>query len=91
MPVLSIYLDGEGMLRGVDVNKIVQLDSPIKIGALTKGMSSGRPSISFAFELPDGRTVFAQTSMRLFHIAAKAFAAKYGWQDDDKEGQERNG
>lgn len=82
---LKIYLDAEGMLDGCDPDKLIQLETPLKIGGLEGGMVSGKPSVSFGFTMPDGTTVFAQTSMRLFHSAAKAFAARYGWQDRDDD------
>ena len=84
MPQLDIFLNAEGMLEGADPDKIVQLKSPLKIGGLSGGMTSGKPSVSFGFTMPDGTVVFAETSMRLFHMAAKAFAARYGWQDGDE-------
>lgn len=82
MPQLDIFLDAEGMLEGVDPQKVIELETPLKIGGLSGGMTSGKPSVSFGFTLPDGKVVFAQTSMKLFHVAAKAFATRYGWQDD---------
>ena len=53
------------------------------VAALDGGMTSGRPSVMLRFGLPDGRTVLAETSMRLFLTAARAFAARYGWQNDE--------
>ena len=50
----------------------------LSIAALSKGMTSGRPSISIRIDLPDGKVVVAETSMRLFLGAAEAFKAKYG-------------
>jgi hypothetical protein len=41
-------------------------------------MSSGKPSVSIMFELPDGKIVFAETSLALFLAAAQTFAAKQG-------------
>jgi hypothetical protein len=42
------------------------------------GTDTGQPAVGFRFLLPDGKTVFAMTSMRLFFMAAKAFGARYG-------------
>lgn len=50
----------------------------LSIAALSKGMASGKPSISIRIDLPDGKVVIAETSMRLFLGAAEAFKAKYG-------------
>jgi hypothetical protein len=82
MALLKIFLAGDGMLEGIPRENVIIADNDIKIGGLAGGMTSGKPSISFAITLPDGKVVFAETSMRLFHTAAKAFASKYGWQDD---------
>lgn len=79
------------MLQDIDRSKLIEVNETVRIGVLPKGMSSGKPSIGIGIKLPDGRTILVQTSLRLFHAAAKVFAAKYGWQDDDLEGQERHG
>ena len=54
--------------------KIIHLPSEavIQICALEGGMASGKPSVCFRIDLPDGRTVLAQTSARLFVMAAAA-------------------
>jgi hypothetical protein len=83
MPALSIFLDANGMLNDIPEKKIIHITEPIKVGALLAGMSSGKASIAFGITLPNGQVVLAETSMRLFHIAAKAFAVRYGWQDDE--------
>lgn len=59
--------------------------SHIEVAALAGGMTSGRPSVMFRIDLPDGRVVLAETSMRNFLMAARAFEARYGaetWRDD---------
>lgn len=92
---LSIFMDADGMLEGTNQDEIIQLEGTLKVGALEHGMQSGKPAICFGFTLPDGRTVLAQTSMRLFHATAKAFAARFGWQDEVDyavvDGVERSG
>lgn len=84
MVELRIFLNAESMLEEEYKAKreFIDLKTPLKIGALEGGMKSGKHSISFGFTLPDGRVVFAETSMKLFHTAAKLFAQKFGWQDD---------
>lgn len=80
MPILSVFLDGDGGLTDwVDRDKIHLGNNapPIRILALSGGMTSGRPSIAIGIELPDGRVVVAETGMRLFLAAAKAFEARY--------------
>ncbi len=82
MPELDIIMNAEGMLKGKDLRYHIT-DGPLKVGALPSGMTSGRASVAIAFELPTTQWVLVETSLRMFQIAAKAFAAKYGWQDDN--------
>lgn len=79
MIALHIFINAEGMMKDVDRSKIIEADKDISVGVLDAGMASGKPSVSFSFELPDGRVVFAETSYALFMACAKAFAARYGW------------
>lgn len=59
-------------------------DSPgIGVAVLDAGMASGLPSIALRIDLPDGKTVIAETSARLFCTAAKAVMAKYPALFDD--------
>lgn len=78
MPVLEIYLNAEGLLENVKEKDLIHLETPITVAALEAGMESGRPSVAFVFDLPDGKTVLAETSMLLFQAAARAFAARFG-------------
>lgn len=60
--------------------KCIHLESdapPIKVAVLEKGMATGRPSIALRIDLPDGQTVIAETSARLFCTAARAIMARY--------------
>lgn len=52
--------------------------SAIGITCLSRGMSSGAPSVALRLDLPDGRVVIAETSLKLFLTAADIFKAKYG-------------
>jgi hypothetical protein len=66
--------DGMGIKDGV----VLPLESgAIQVAVLDGGMKSGLPSVCIRIELPDGRTVLAQTSARLFCLAARAIMAKY--------------
>jgi hypothetical protein len=82
--------DYEGrMVRGT-VEVIMSLpsapDAPFGLGGLSAEEvrdRSGRvdrstPTVAFVVETPDGRAVFAETSLRLFIDIAKAFRLKYG-------------
>lgn len=42
------------------------------------GMRSGRTSVALRLDLPDGRTLIAETSLGLLLGAAKAFEARHG-------------
>ena len=79
MIALSIFLNAEGMMKGIDPAKVIEAKKDISVGVLDAGMQSGKPSVAFSFELPDGQVVFAETSYALFMACASAFAARYGW------------
>lgn len=49
----------------------------IGVAVLDAGMKSGQPSIMLRLDLPDGRTVLAETSARLFCTTAQAIMARY--------------
>lgn len=53
-------------------------ESDIIVSCLDRGTKEGRPTIALGFQLPDGRAVWAQTTVRLFLQAADAMRAKYG-------------
>ena len=89
MNSIMVILDGDNAwpdLRGkVGTPAVIHLaeGADIQVAALDGGMTSGRPSVTLRFGLPDGRVVLVETSMRLFLAMARAFAARYGWQDDE--------
>ncbi len=80
-PVLEIRLEGDVSFpeykEHVKEGKIISV-SHIKLTALTAGMSSNKTSVALFIDLPDGKVVFAETSLRLFLIAARMLQAKYG-------------
>ena len=81
MPSLRIILDGDGAWPDLTqkANDGLLLQGKwTGIAALPGGMASGRPSVSIRIDLPDGRVVWTETSMRLFLSAARAFTARYG-------------
>lgn len=82
MPGLNIHLEGDKCWPDLVSRRegIIHLadDAQIEIAALSGGMQSGRPSVALRINLPDGRVVIAETSMRLFLSAAQVFAARYG-------------
>ena len=88
MPLMEIHTEGTGghyseVLRR---RKLIHMpeDVPIRVETLDGGMASGKPSVAFIMELPAmGITVLAQTSVKLFQLAAVATYARYGDQTGD--------
>lgn len=73
---MSVQLNGDGALAGVDRSQIIEATN-MEVLILDGGMSSGRPSISIHIQLPDGRHVIAQTSARLFCSAGRIVTTRY--------------
>lgn len=48
-------------------------DMPINIALLEGGMESGGHAVTMSVDLPDGRAVFFQTSLKLWEQATAAF------------------
>lgn len=79
MPVMNIILEEPAWPELLDPGrKVVHTKTAIGVAALTGGMTSGKPSVAFRIDLPDGTTVIAETSLALFLTAADALKAKYG-------------
>ncbi len=82
MPVLRVLLDGNGAsedlaARGLNLIHLGNYAPEIRIAYLSSGMASGKPSVGFIFELPDGNSyVIAETSASLFVAAANMIRAK---------------
>lgn len=80
MIALVINLSGDKAWPDLDPAKIIHLANdapPMHVAVLDMGMDSGRPSVALRIDLPDGKTVVAETSARLFVSAALAIKAKY--------------
>lgn len=92
MASLRVVLDperqGQGLGLDVDPETLIHLadDAEIVITGLQGGMQSGKPSMAFAFTLPDGRAVIAETSWRLFALAFWRFAERFGEEKPDLSG-----
>ena len=83
MPEMKIFIDGDGAIADLSGRPMIHLGNdapPIRVMALKGGMRSGRTSVAIVIELPppERRVVAAETSLRLFQMAAVAFTAKYG-------------
>ncbi len=76
MPDVRVILDGDNALSDVDPATLREGRFD-RIMALEAGMSSGLPSVTIMVLMPDGTRVLAQTSARIFCIAARAIVARY--------------
>lgn len=80
-PSLNVIVDGDGAWPDLarKPRKVLHLsDTTLSIAALAGGMVSGRASVMFRIDLPDGRTVLIETSLRTLHAAVTAIVAKHG-------------
>ena len=81
-PTLELRIEGDNAfleyrtLVETHPERIIQV-SHLKMGALPGGMKSGAVSLAFFVDLPDGRVVFAETSLRLLRSAMAIIEAKY--------------
>jgi hypothetical protein len=81
---MTVNLDGDNawpeLREKMGTDQIIDLmDSgqTLKVAVLESGMASGAPSVALRFDLPDGRSVIAQTSAKLFVGAARMILARY--------------
>jgi len=84
MPTIKMFMDGDNswpdLKDKLGTDQLIHLGNdakPIQMALLDQGMQSGRPSVSIRFDLPDGKTVVAETSLRLLVSTARAFASRY--------------
>jgi hypothetical protein len=80
MPHIIIEPNGDGAwpdLKDRPFHHLAEGAAPIRVAFLDGGMRSGRPSVAIRLDLPDGQTVVAETSGRLFAAAARALKAKF--------------
>lgn len=84
MNIIKVILEGDScwadLAEKTKDGKVTWLrdGDVLSIAALSKGMTSGKPSIAIRINLPGGKVAIAETSMRLFLGAAEAFKIKYG-------------
>lgn len=80
MPVLSLNFN-EPAWPELDRDRIIHVGEgapPIGVAVLEGGMASGAPSVALRVDLPDGKVVVAETSLKLFLAAADALKARFG-------------
>jgi hypothetical protein len=75
---LTIVLDGTIERSGPDfaVEDVLHLSDLALIG-MPEGTQAGRPTVMMRFTLPDGRVVFAETTLRLLVSAVNALVTRY--------------
>lgn len=82
MPALTLIVEGDNAWTDLDEKEVINLMGnsvpPIQLAALPGGMASGKTSITFRFDLPDGKVLLAETSFALLKTAVRAIEARYG-------------
>jgi hypothetical protein len=82
---LTIVLDGDNAWPDLyKRDDVIHATSSVQVAVLEKGMESGRPSIAFRIDLPNGSVLIAQTTARPFCMAARIVMAKYPELFDDE-------
>lgn len=78
---IDLKLGGDGAWPDLIDRPVIHLGDGTTIGlcVLPTGMRSGRPSVAFRLDLPDGQVVVAEASWRVLAVAVQAIAARYGW------------
>ncbi len=78
---IIVHSHGDGVWRDLQGRQVIHLGNeapPIQIAALDGGTVAGRPSVAIRLDLPDGRTVVAETSLALLVGAAELLLVHYG-------------
>lgn len=81
MPEIGIVLQEPAWPDLVATNRrgnIIHLTNKFEVTGLRGGMASGLASVAFRFDLPDGRSVIAETSLRALYNATQTLALNYG-------------
>lgn len=79
MGAISIILnvDEHPPLRGVKTEDILRGEITC-VCAIPEGMTSGKAAVGIVARTEDGRTIYIETSNKLFQLAAATIRAKYG-------------
>lgn len=79
---MRIVPEGDGQFpelrEAAREGRLIESKATMTITGLAAGMASGKPSVAIIIELPDGRVLFAETSLALFLSAADALRARHG-------------
>lgn len=85
--MLPIHLDGDGCWPDVtklrEEGRLIDLmgsdTGPVlELAALPAGTVSGKASVTVRVNLPDGRVVLTEVTLRLLKLAVDAIATRYG-------------
>lgn len=79
--IINLKLDGDGAWPELADQGVIHLgnDTAIGLAVLPAGMVSGKPSVMFRLDLPDGHVVLAEASWAVLALAVRGIAARYGW------------
>lgn len=85
--VINLKLDGTRENPWPDLAGAARQGRVIHMGNMTfdmvgipGGMTSGKPSVMFRFDLPDGRVLIAETSLLALQMALAGLRGRYGEQ-----------
>lgn len=81
MPEIDLHLDGDGAWKDLEhapPGTVIRAGEKIGMAGLAGGMASGRASVALRIDLPDGRVVFTETSLRTLFSAMTALVAHHG-------------
>ncbi len=74
---VRIKVDEDGGMPELAGRECIKLQT-LTVTSLDRGTSEGKPSMAFIFDLPDGRFVFAETTLALFLTVADALKGAHG-------------
>lgn len=84
MPAMEVRFEGVSVTDQLakDGRELIDVTGPdgppIQVVVIQGGMESGAPSVLLRIDLPDGKSVVAETSARLFVSAGRMIKARYG-------------
>lgn len=81
MPTININFNEPAwpeLAKIAGTDQLIEVTTPISITGLKGGMQSGRTSVTLRCDLPDGKVVLIQTSLRVLLATARAFQARFG-------------
>lgn len=84
---LSVFIDGDNCWTDLkkDDSRILHFGPIASVARLPMGTASGRSSIAFRVDLPDGRVVIGETTLALLKAAMAAFEGAEQREQEAKE------